>query len=485
MKGVVILFITLALSIGLSAQVLTCRQIQETTAVNGNSPYMDQIKQVRGIVTAVKAGASFYLSDPVTTGYDGKWTGLYVYDAATSNTVHVGDMVRLTGTVKEMNGVTQLRLITDSTIESPGNPIPINHVTTAMLPFSGATSEPWEGVMVSLNNVKITTSVNIFNQFQIADAGVAGVAESKVDDFFYTHPSSEIVVGDVWHQIQGVVDFSTNDGYKILPRSSSDMIKEDNILASKISIQSLKGAVDEVSAVEVRTTKLLAEWNVLSYSLTLNVDASKVEYMGVDLGGTLTASSPTVTLAGDLITIDYTTTTAMIAPVGETTLVKVLLKPRSYGVVPIEISSFSYNNTALNNFEDGTLSVVIDKFEAYLGIDVIRVAGSSYSVINSKNAFNPHDETLRIQYGTKGGFLARTIIRIYDAQGRLVATPLNENFTGLTTVQQIGEFQWNGRDGAMNLLPPGLYYCHMEVANRETGAIARATQPIIIKSRLK
>jgi hypothetical protein len=106
--------------------------------------------------------------------------------------------------------------------------------------------------------------------------------------------------------------------------------------------------------------------------------------------------------------------------------------------------------------------------------------------ISEQNIFDPSQgQKIWIEYGTKGGFLARTVIRIYDAQGRLVSTPLNQNFTGLTTVQQIDDFEWNGRDGAMNLLPPGLYYCHMEVANRKTGAIARTVQPIVIKSRLK
>lgn len=484
MKGVVLLFIVLVLSAGLSAQVLTCRQIQEPTDGTANSPYMEQVVQVRGIVTAVKPGSSFYIGDALSATDDGKWSGLLVFDSALSNTVLQGDMIRLTGTVKEISNVTQLRLITANYVESPGNPVPVSRVTTAVLPFNNSMSEAWEGVMVRFNNVKIKTSVNLFGQFQIADADVAGVADSKIDDFFYAHPSSEIVIGDVWHQIQGVVDYTTTDGFKVFPRNAADMIKVDDIFASKISIQGVKAALDETISVEVKTTKLLSAWNVTRYSMTLQLDASLVRFMGVDYSGTLTTSNPTVTVLGNAITITYNPTpaTVMVAPEGENTLVKLLLEPRAYGVVPIVISSFTYNDNAITNFQNGSLSVIIDEFKAYMDVYTKDTSGR----ISEQNIFDPSQgQRIWIEYGTKGGFLARTLIRIYDAQGRLVSTPLNENFTGLTTVQQIDNFEWNGRDGAMNLLPPGLYYCHMEVANRKTGEIARTVQPIVIKSRLK
>lgn len=481
MKGVVFVIIALLLSAGLYAQVFTCRQIQETTDPSGNSPHMDQIRQVRGIVTAIKRGSSFYIGDPLEPGDDGRWSGLYVFDTPLSNTVNLGDMIRITGSVKEINGQTQLRLITSSQVESPGNTIPVSTVTTAQVPFAGTTAEPWEGVMIRLNNVKVTTPSNIFNQFQIADASVPGVAEARVDDFLYAYPASSVVVGDVWHQIQGVLDYAS-DGFRILPRLSADMIKDDDIFASKISIQSRKGQVGQTTAVEVKTTKLIPAWNVTSYTMTFQIDATLVRFMGVDYGGTLTASSPTVTDGGNTITISYTSANVMEAPVGDNVLIKLLLQPRSYGNVPITINSFLYNNYAITNFENGSLSVVLEEFKAHLNI---YTEDTSTGRVSDKNIFNPTQELIKIEYGTKGGFLARTIIRIYDAQGRIVATPLNENFIGSTSSQQIGKISWNGRDTSMNLLPPGLYYCHMEVADRQTGDIARTVQPIVIKSRLK
>lgn len=475
MKGVVLLILVLVLCTGISAQVRTCRDIQTTTEVSGNSPYMDQTVQVRGIVTAIKRGSSFFIGDALSAGDDGRWSGLSVSDATLSNTVQLGDMYNITGTVKEVGGVTKLMLLTGNQLESPGNPVPVSTVTTAILPFGNASSEAWEGVMVRFNNVKITTSVNIFGQFQFADADVAGVAEAKVDDYLYAYPSSSIVVGDTWYKIQGVVDYSTSDGYRVLPRSLSDYTKEDNIQATKISIKSASGSLDTEARVEVKTTKLKTEWNVTKYSMILNIDASLVRFNGVDINGTITPTIPTYTVVGNVITITYDGA-KLIAPEGESTLIKLLLEPQTYGVVPLVITSFSYNDIPMTALENGNLSVVLADFVAYMNIG---------TATSDKNIFDPMVGKIKIEYGTKGGFLARAIIRIYDAQGRVVATPLNKNFTGATTVQQIDSFEWNGRDGSMNLLPPGLYYCNMEVANRQNGAIARSVQPIVIKSRLK
>ncbi|MDD2228960.1 MAG: hypothetical protein PHY48_06080 [Candidatus Cloacimonetes bacterium] len=475
MKGVVLLILVLVLCTGISAQVRTCREIQETTLANGDSPYMDQMVQVRGIVTAIKRGSGFFIGDALAAGDDGRWSGLSVSDPTLSDAVQLGDIYILSGTVKEVSGVTKLMLLTANQMESSGNPIPISQITTTQLPYDDSTiSEAWEGVMVRFSDVKIMTLPSLyFNILEIADANNP-VTNAKVDDFLYPYSTSQFVVGDTWYQIQGVVDYSATDKYRVFPRSVADLVKIDNIEASKISIKSASGSLNSVTSLEVKTTKLKTEWNVTKYSLVLNIDASIVRFNGVDISGTLTPTMPTYTVVGNVVTITYDG--AQLEAAGETTLIKLLLEPQTYGVVPIEISSFSYNDIAMTAFENGNLSVVLANFVAYMNI------GTASS---DKNIFDPMVEKIKIEYGTKGGFLARTIIRIYDAQGRVVATPLNKNFTGLTTVQQIDSFEWNGRDGSMNLLPPGLYYCNMEVANRQNGAIARSVQPIVIKSRLK
>jgi flagellar hook assembly protein FlgD len=92
------------------------------------------------------------------------------------------------------------------------------------------------------------------------------------------------------------------------------------------------------------------------------------------------------------------------------------------------------------------------------------------------------NEKIKIEYGTKLGFMAKAIVRIYDAQGRLVATPVNKNFNSPTGFENI---MWDGRDSNMKRLEPGLYYCHAEISNRETSKRYSTVQPIVIKTRLK
>nr|HPH94221.1 hypothetical protein [Candidatus Cloacimonas sp.] len=102
---------------------------------------------------------------------------------------------------------------------------------------------------------------------------------------------------------------------------------------------------------------------------------------------------------------------------------------------------------------------------------------------DKKNIFNPErGEEIIISYGTKTGYLSKAIIRIYDAQGRLVYTPVHKNITSATGIE---EYKWNGRDSNLKLLTPGLYYCHLEVTDRSSGDKDNTVQPIVIKSALK
>lgn len=481
MKGTVFVILALVFTIGLSAQVYTCKDIQYTTATNGNSNYVNQDIQVRGIVTAFKPGVGLYIGDPIPEGEDGKWRGLYIHDAATSNAVQLGDMVRLSGRVLELNSFTQLRSVTSFVIESGGNAVPMSIVTAADIPFSNSTSEPWEGVHVRINNAKINSAMNLFGQVKITDVGSS--VEAMIDNELYIAPSANFVVGDVWYQIQGVVEFITGDGYRILPRSAADLIKEDSIAATKISLQSKRASLDQVTSIEVRTTKLLTEWGVMDYTMTLQMDPGQVLFQGVEISGTLSTINPTYVVSGNLVTIVYDSSSLLVAGEGESVLLKILLEPIAFGNIPIMIQSFKYNDTPMSILENATVSVMIDSFSAYLAINTVDVTTSS---VSKKNIFDPTmNQKVTFKYGTKGGFLARAIIRVYDAQGRLVATPLHENFTGMTTVQQIGELIWNGRDSNLKPLAPGTYYCHLEVSNRENGDRARTVQPLVVKSRLK
>lgn len=480
MKGIVLSILALTLAVGIMADPLTCYDIQFTDNPNGRSPYENQIVDVRAIVTAVKPNNFYYLGDPE----GGPWSGLYVYHRDSSNLLNVGDEVIVTGKVIEFNyqnqwtyTLTQMTDISNVDILSSGNPLPPATVlSTSELPRNNVISEQWEGVYVAFYNVQIKSSVDNFGQFNIADNSNV---QAMVDDGFFSIPSQyQITVNDWWYMIRGMVDYwgTSSAGWKINPRDRNDMVKEDNVASSVIRLSSDTGAkINQTSTLELQTTKLLSAWGVREYSLSLRIDPSKVIYQGFDIAGTLSTSNPsyTVSAAGDSIHIHYASQDGIISPT-DGVLLKLKFEPIVYGEIPITITKFMYEDLVINTVYNGRLQVKIEENIAYLNI------GTSLS---SKNAFNPSmNEVLSIQYGTKTGFLARAVIRVYDAQGRLVATPVNQNFASATGIVST---TWNGRDSNMKLLEPGVYYCHAEISNRETSKRYTTVQPIVIKSRLK
>jgi len=191
MKGIVFIFLALTLSIGLTAQVLTCYDIQYTEDPAGNSPYNGQTVTVSGIVTAIRAGHSFWIGDPE----GGPWSGLYIFHGNTANTVSLGDHVQLTGRVEEYFNLTELVSVTASTILSRNNPIPITTITTADLPYNNAAvSEKWEGVMVRFNDVQIKTNMDSYGQFRFASSGTT--SQSMADDVLFVPNPANIIVNE-------------------------------------------------------------------------------------------------------------------------------------------------------------------------------------------------------------------------------------------------------------------------------------------------
>ncbi len=469
MKGILLSILAITLSVGLMAQI-SCYDVQYTTNPSGDSPYDGQSVTVRGIVTAINRDSSFYIGD----ADGGPWSGLYVFHGNTSNLVELGDLVDLTGTVAEYYNLTELTSITNLDIISQNNPIPITPLSTADLPYNDSDSEQYEGVMVRFNDVQIRSTPDGHGQFKIADN--SGVL-SMVDDVLFVPQVSSIVVNEWWHQIQGVVDYHSLAGYKILPRNANDMIKVNDVSNSAIRIGTESNAeLNTISTLNVYTTKLNSTWGVREYFMSFHIDPVQVIYQGYEIDGTLTTSTPTETVSadGDIITLSYAVPEYISSDTDDTILIKLKFEPQNYGDIVIHLDEFRYDDVDITSLTNGKLMVKITENIAHLSI------GTDSS---GKNSFDPSmNEVLNIEYGTKTGFLARAVIRIYDAKGKLVATPVSQNFTSSTGIQRS---TWNGRDSNMKVLAPGLYYCHTEVTNRETGKRVETVQPIVIKSRLK
>ena len=96
-------------------------------------------------------------------------------------------------------------------------------------------------------------------------------------------------------------------------------------------------------------------------------------------------------------------------------------------------------------------------------------------------AFNPYNgETFPIEFASKNG--DKAILRIYNAEGKLMRTLFNRIISNSTGIIQ---YNWNGKDRENKLLPLGMYICYLEVIDTTNGNKKTAKAPIVIGSMLK
>ncbi len=208
---VVLLVITVAMS------ATTIYDIQYTTDAGNDgtypSPMAGQEVTVEGVVTAIGANeyqgnTKFFISD--VTG--GAWNGVYVYDWDTP--VQIGDMVTVTGEVTEYYGVTELTYC-DVNVMSSGNVTPSPIIITTGQMSAGESAESYEGCLVKVMNVAVTSEADDYGKFSIND----NTGECKVNDLFDVYP--EPSMGDNYSYIMGMGHYDYGD-YTIEPRTSDD-----------------------------------------------------------------------------------------------------------------------------------------------------------------------------------------------------------------------------------------------------------------------
>ena len=94
--------------------------------------------------------------------------------------------------------------------------------------------------------------------------------------------------------------------------------------------------------------------------------------------------------------------------------------------------------------------------------------------------FNPYaGETFPIEFASQSG--DKAILRIYNAEGKLVFEPQNIIISGSTGITH---YDWDGRDKENKLLPLGLYICFLEIIEIDSGHKKTAKAPIVIGAPL-
>ncbi len=178
------------------------------------SPYLDEQVTLSGIVTHVKSGTyhNFFIQQPDCT----TWAGVYVYDNTVNPTT--GDEVTITADVDEYFGLTEIKNVTSSAVNSSGNniePIVINTGTLGIL--CSADAEQYEGMLVKVE-VATVDSTNEHGNWYVND----GTGTAIIDDYFFDGTWTTPDNGTVYLYITGVVDYSFGE-FMICPRTSTDI----------------------------------------------------------------------------------------------------------------------------------------------------------------------------------------------------------------------------------------------------------------------
>jgi len=114
--------------------------------------------------------------------------------------------------------------------------------------------------------------------------------------------------------------------------------------------------------------------------------------------------------------------------------------------------------------------------------DYIIPVNKTKAVLNvPPKPFNPYiGETFPIEFASREG--DKAILRIYNAEGKLVFQPKNITISGNSGNNL---YPWDGRDKDGKLVPIGLYICYLEVVTPSSGNKKSAKAPIVVGVPLK
>lgn len=303
--------VTGTLDITLSNQVIAQTSIYDIQySTTGDSPLNGQVVTVTGTVTAVE-GTKYYIQDA-----PGAWNGVYVY--AFDNTPAIGDNVTITATVSEYNGLTELTSVTSTTINSSGNAVVSDTITTG----AAASEEAYEGVLVTVMYAKCEVTGTTWD---IND----GTGTLKVYNKIYDY-TTEVV--DNYYHVTGVMTwYSAGSIYEIYPRSAADVVvasvnTEANItgfeLAEQTGVATINATAGTVAIEVFQGTNLtaLVPTITLSSGATINPASGVAQDFSSAVAYTVTAQdgsttknwtvtvtvSTSLNTAAEIVTFDFT-----------------------------------------------------------------------------------------------------------------------------------------------------------------------------------
>ncbi len=200
-------------------------------------------------------------------------------------------------------------------------------------------------------------------------------------------------------------------------------------------------AYQSTGVTDLRTTYLLPSWNVTHYQFDINFDPAKLEFVGVQTEGSLSAGlepSAAVNTPGVLsVSCD-----AESAIIGADTLLRIGFKAIGNGpqltVTQISTANFYFNSTKITSL--GSANFILSPYTSATGDDL----GTPPPVLTVYP--NPATASARINFSGKAG--SDTELKVYNLKGQLIDS---------ISVKSGTEHVWDLSDSSGNRLPAGIY----------------------------
>ncbi|MBN1150498.1 hypothetical protein JXA84_04670 [candidate division WOR-3 bacterium] len=330
----------------LSADV-RIREIQS----DSTGQYIGSVVTTSGIVT-VQNGT--FTNDPIYIQDSlGPYSGILIY--STYYTVNTGDSIRVTGTVTEYWGKTEIGYVSSLTVLASGCDLPAPTIvnTSALATSNPDTAEMYEGVLVGVMNPVVTDTTLGYGEWEIDD----GSGPCRVnDEASYTMPS----LNDTLAAIVGILNYSYDD-FKLEPRGDFDIYRSFSGIG-KVTLypnQLLEGVPENLS---IRFSTDFGQINSVRIIIPETFDfTGSHTFSGA---GFLNA---VLTIAGDTLSIEN----ACVNQIFNGTLNLADVTPRVSGVETLQVFTGSQSDTALSPISDFP-EILVSRSDGTIPISLLR-----------------------------------------------------------------------------------------------------------------
>lgn len=181
----------------------------------------DTLVQITGaVVTSPLSynGEDFFIQDVA----GGQYSGILVhnFDGATDPvSIAVGDEVTVSGFYVEYFDLSEITVSDSSYVTVTGTatvPDPVV-VDAADVGTGGSLAEAYEGVLITVEDVTVSTAADSYGQFEVDSTLL-------VDDMFFSSGSPDPTVGTTYASITGPLNYNFDD-FKIEPRTTADLVE--------------------------------------------------------------------------------------------------------------------------------------------------------------------------------------------------------------------------------------------------------------------